>query len=111
MIASRRRPRFDRRVGVAIAALLLAGILAYAISSLGLQRIWHALISASPGWVLLALVLMALSLLLRSLSCPQPLRAALPESPIRWAAVSRATMVGVMGSAVFPGRVGEPTRV
>src|SRR5437870_4334944 len=29
----------------------------------------------------------------------------------RLASVVRATMIGVMGSAVFPGRVGEPTRV
>jgi phosphatidyl-myo-inositol alpha-mannosyltransferase len=111
MMAPRQRPRIDRRVAIAIAALLLAGIFAYALSSLGLQRIGHALISASPGWVLLALVLMGLSLLLRSVSWHQTLRAALPDASIRWATVARATMVGVMGSAVFPGRVGEPTRV
>jgi phosphatidylinositol alpha-mannosyltransferase len=69
------------------------------------------LITATPGWVALALVLMGSSLFLRSISWQQTLRAALPETRIPWASVIRATMIGVMASAVFPGRVGEPTRV
>jgi phosphatidylinositol alpha-mannosyltransferase len=69
------------------------------------------LITAKPGWVALALVLMGSSLFLRSISWQQTLRAALPETRIPWAPVIRATMIGVMASAVFPGRVGEPTRV
>jgi phosphatidylinositol alpha-mannosyltransferase len=39
------------------------------------------------------------------------LRAALPDTEIGWAPVIRATMIGVMASAVFPGRIGEPTRM
>jgi phosphatidylinositol alpha-mannosyltransferase len=54
---------------------------------------------------------MATSLVLRSISWHQTLRAALPDNPIGLAPVMRATMIGVMGSAVFPGRIGEPTRV
>ena len=34
-----------------------------------------------------------------------------PRHAIRWPPVVRATMIGVMASAVFPGRIGEPTRV
>jgi len=83
----------------------------FALSRLGLHRIGHALITATPGWVALAFALMALSLLLRSISWHQTLRAALPDTPIAWAPVVRATMIGVMGSAVFPGRIGEPSRV
>jgi len=100
-----------RRVGIILLALLLAGLIAFAISRLELRRIGHALITATPGWVALALALMALSLLLRSVSWHQTLRAALPELPIRWPPVMRATMIGVMASALFPGRLGEPTRV
>jgi phosphatidylinositol alpha-mannosyltransferase len=48
---------------------------------------------------------------MRASSWHQTLRAALPETPIRWPPVIRATMIGVMASAVFPGRVGEPTRM
>src|SRR5208283_4789603 len=90
---------------------LLVLLLAFALSRLGLHRIGHALITAKPGWVALAVVLMALSLLMRSIAWHETLRAALPEMAIEWAPVMRATMIGVMASAMFPGRVGEPTRI
>jgi phosphatidyl-myo-inositol alpha-mannosyltransferase len=108
---SQRAPRLRRRAALLVAVLLLAGILAFALSRLGLHRIWHALGSAQPGWIVLALTLMGLSLLLRAGSWHEVLRAALPDTPIVWAPVIRATMIGVMASAVFPGRVGEPTRM
>jgi len=107
---TRRRSRIGRRASV-IVVILLAGLIAFALSRLELHRIDHALITATPGWVALALVLMACSLLLRSASWQQMLRAAMPETPIGWPAVARATMIGVMGSALFPGRIGEPSRV
>jgi phosphatidylinositol alpha-mannosyltransferase len=108
---ARRRSRIDRRAGIAVAAILLAGLVVFALSRLELHRIGHALITATPGWVALALALMALALLLRSISWQQTLRAALPDTPIGMAPVARATMIGVMASAVFPGRIGEPSRV
>ena len=108
-------PRWRRRslrgAGLLIAALVVAGLLVFALSRLNLHRIGHALVTASPGWIALGLLLMGASLVLRALSWQQTLRAALPLTPISWPAVLRATMIGVMGSAVFPGRVGEPTRV
>ncbi|HEX4836926.1 MAG TPA: lysylphosphatidylglycerol synthase transmembrane domain-containing protein, partial [Solirubrobacteraceae bacterium] len=100
-----------RRAGLAGAAILLAAVLALALSRLDLPHIAHALISASPGWVALALVVMMLSLLARSTSWHATLHAALPDSKVTWMAVTRATMIGVMASAVFPGRIGEPTRM
>ncbi len=108
---SQRPQRLRRRLAVLVAILLLAGILAFALSRLGLHRVGNALTSAQPGWILLALALMGLSLLLRAGSWYAVLRAALPGVPIAWAPVIRATMIGVMGSAVFPGRIGEPTRM
>jgi phosphatidylinositol alpha-mannosyltransferase len=99
------------RAGAAIVALLLAGLLVYALSRLDLGRVGHALITATPGWIVLALVLMGLSLLLRAVSWHEALRAALPDTRIAWTPVVRATMIGVMASAVFPGRIGEPTRI
>jgi uncharacterized membrane protein YbhN (UPF0104 family) len=109
----RRRPRLRprRRVALLVALVLLAGILAYALSRLGLHRIGHALTSAEPGWIVLALALMGLSLLLRACSWHEVLRAALPTTRIAWPPVIRATMIGVMGSAVFPGRIGEPAKM
>jgi len=107
---ARRRSHLGRRAGVLV-AILLAGLLVFALSRLDLPRIGHALITATPGWIALALLLMAASLVLRSVSWQQTLRAALPETPIGWASVARATMIGVMASALFPGRIGEPSRV
>ena len=98
-------------VGLLVAIVLLAGLLAFALSRLGLHRIGHALVTASPGWVALAFVLMASSLVLRSVSWFAVLKAALPENEIPRIAVTRALMIGVMGSAVVPGRVGEAARV
>jgi phosphatidyl-myo-inositol alpha-mannosyltransferase len=99
------------RAGLVLVALLLAGLVLYALSRLHLSRVGHALITATPGWIALALLLMALSLLLRSVSWHEALRAALPDTRIGWIAVARATMIGVMASAVVPGRIGEPTRI
>ncbi len=107
------RPRLPRlgRWGVLLAILLSAALVVFALSQLNLPRVGHALITASPGWIVLALALMALSLLMRSVSWHETLRAALPQTTIRRGVVVRATMIGVMGSAVFPGRLGEPARV
>jgi phosphatidylinositol alpha-mannosyltransferase len=100
-----------RRGVVALLAILMVGIVVFALSRLDLPRVGHALITASPGWIALALLLMGLSLVLRSISWHQTLRAALPDTPLPWPTVVRATMIGVMASAVFPGRIGEPSRV
>jgi phosphatidyl-myo-inositol alpha-mannosyltransferase len=108
---SQRPPRVRRRIAVLAAIVLLAGVLAFALSRLGLHRIGSALASARPGWIVLALALMGLSLLLRAASWHEVLRAALPSTPTGWAPVIRATMIGVLASAVFPGRIGEPTRM
>jgi phosphatidyl-myo-inositol alpha-mannosyltransferase len=100
-----------RRLLVVLVVLALAALVAFALSRLDLPRVGHALITATPGWIVLALALMAVSLVMRSVSWQQVLRAALPGTAMPWAPVVRATMIGVMGSAVFPGRIGEAARV
>ncbi len=100
-----------RRAGIALLALLVAGLVAFALSRLNLSHVGHALINADPAWIVLAVALMGLSLVLRSVSWYETLRAALPQTAINWFAVVRATMIGVMTSAVLPGRLGEPMRV
>jgi phosphatidyl-myo-inositol alpha-mannosyltransferase len=105
------RRRNARRAGVVVAGLLLAAVLALALTRLNLPHVARALLSASPGWLLLALALMMLSLLARAASWRATLRAALPDAQLPWGLVIRATMIGVMASAVFPGRIGEPTRI
>jgi phosphatidyl-myo-inositol alpha-mannosyltransferase len=109
--APARGGRARRRTGIALLALLLAGLVGFALTRLNLSHVGHALINADPAWIVLAVALMAFSLVLRSVSWYETLRAALPETVIHWFAVVRATMIGVMTSAVFPGRLGEPMRV
>jgi phosphatidylinositol alpha-mannosyltransferase len=100
-----------RRLSIILTAIVLAGLVVFALSRLDLPRIGHALITATPGWIALAFLLMACSLVLRSISWHQTLRAALPDTRIPRKPVLRATMIGVLASAVFPGRIGEPSRV
>jgi phosphatidylinositol alpha-mannosyltransferase len=99
------------RIGLLLLALVLGGLVLYALSRLDLAHVGHALITASPGWIVLAIALMGLSLGLRSVSWHEALRAALPDTRVGWTPVVRATMIGVMASAVIPGRIGEPTRI
>src|SRR5262245_32902260 len=96
-----------RRAGLVVLVLMIGGIVVFALSRLNLERVGHALVAASPGWIVLAILLMGSSLVLRSVSWHETLRAALPGTAIAWAPVTRATMIGVMASALFPGRLGE----
>jgi phosphatidylinositol alpha-mannosyltransferase len=105
------RRRASKRLSVAVVLILLAAVLAFALTRLNLSRAAHDLFSASPGWLVLALALMMLSLLARSLSWHATLLAAFHEKRVPWPSVARATMIGVMASAVLPGRIGEPTRI
>ncbi|HEY7932489.1 MAG TPA: lysylphosphatidylglycerol synthase transmembrane domain-containing protein [Solirubrobacteraceae bacterium] len=100
-----------RAAVLGVLVLVIAGVLVLALFSLDLSRVGHLLITAAPGWIALALALMACSLVLRSVSWHQTLRAALPDTPIALAWVTRASMIGVMTSALVPGRIGEPSRV
>ncbi len=104
-------PSRRRRLGIVLSAIALAALVVFALSRLDLPRIGHALITATPGWIALAFLLMGSSLVLRSVSWHQTLRAALPDNAISRLPVVRATMIGVMASAVLPGRIGEPSRV
>ena len=77
----RRRLRPSLRyVGLVFGVLLVAGLVVFAVSRLNLHRVGHALVNASPGWIALALLLMALSMVLRSVCWQQILRAALLTS-------------------------------
>jgi phosphatidylinositol alpha-mannosyltransferase len=108
---ARRATGARRRLWIVVVAILMAAIFALAISQLGVHKVLHSLGSARPGWIAAALALMMLSLVVRAISWHEILHAALPDTRIGWAAVIRATMIGVMGSAVFPGRLGEAARV
>ncbi|MHB1809628.1 MAG: lysylphosphatidylglycerol synthase transmembrane domain-containing protein [Solirubrobacteraceae bacterium] len=104
-------PRLRRGAILAVLALVLAGVIAAAVSSFDFSKVGHALVSASLGWLAAALALMMSAMIARSVSWRHTLLAALPGTRIGRVVVARATMIGVVGSAVFPGRLGEPARV
>ncbi|HEX5225745.1 MAG TPA: hypothetical protein VFW29_11515, partial [Solirubrobacteraceae bacterium] len=69
-----------RRALPALVLITVAGLAVFALLRLNLHRVGHVLITASPGWIGLALALMALSLVLRSISWQHTLLAALPAT-------------------------------
>jgi phosphatidylinositol alpha-mannosyltransferase len=94
---------------------LIAGVVglalgAVAISRLGLHGIATSLGGVHIGWLAGGCALMVLSLLVRAVSWLVVLKAALPGTRVPAAVVARATMIGVMVSAVLPGRLGEAAR-
>jgi phosphatidylinositol alpha-mannosyltransferase len=95
-------------VGVAaLAAILLAGV---ALQRIGIERVGHSLLAATPTWVLLGLGLMCGSMVLRALAWHAILRAALPRARVRLTDALQGTFIGVLMSATLPARLGEPAR-
>jgi phosphatidylinositol alpha-mannosyltransferase len=105
-----RRSRSARRVVLVLASVALAGLIVLSLSGIGFAGIGRSLDSVHPWWLVAALALNGLSMFLRAVSWHAVLRAALPDVRIPSLVVVRATMIGVLVSAVIPGRVGEPAR-
>ena len=105
-----RRSRLAWRAGVALGSLALAGLIFLALSGIGFAGIGRSLSHVHPWWLVAALALNGLSMLLRAVSWQAVLRAALPDLRLRWPVVVRATMIGVLISALIPGRFGEPAK-
>ena len=99
-----------RRVGVPTAAVAGVGLTALALQTIGISSIGHAMIAATPVWVLLAFALMCASMLIRAEAWHAILRAALPGAGVRRRDTASATMIGVLMSATLPARLGEPSR-
>ncbi len=102
-----------------IAVAILAGLVALAITKLDPRVIGHALAHVDVGWTLLALGLMAAAFLARAESWHAVLLAAIRSKRGRDAdlgedldrgTVTRALLIGMAGSSVAPGRLGEAAR-
>ncbi len=104
------RWRWTRLLALPLVVLLVAGLVALAVSQLNLHSVGNTLTSANLGWVALAFFLMGTSLVFRALSWHQTLEAAIPHFSVGFPAILRATVIGVMVSALLPGRMGEPSR-
>jgi phosphatidylinositol alpha-mannosyltransferase len=105
-----RRSRLAWRVAAALGVLVLAGLIVLALRGIGFAGIGRSLSNVDPWWLVAALALNALSMFLRAASWQAVLRAALPDVRLRSLVVVRATMIGVLVSALIPGRLGEPAR-
>jgi phosphatidylinositol alpha-mannosyltransferase len=108
MTVSPRRRRLSLPAWLAAVVGVVLG--AVAINRLGSHHLVSSLVGVKLQWLAAATALMVLSLLLRAVSWLVVLRAALPGTRVPAAVVARATMIGVMVSAVLPGRVGEAAR-
>jgi phosphatidylinositol alpha-mannosyltransferase len=108
--ARRRGLAIARRVAVAVAGLLAALLAGVALERIGVQRVGHALLAATPTSVLLGLGLMCASMVLRGVAWHAILRAALPRAHVRAADALQGTFIGVLMSATLPARLGEPSR-
>lgn len=91
-------------VGIAAALAVLA------ISKLNPSQVGHLLTRTNVAWALLALLLMVIAFLARGESWFAVLGAALPGNRLGRAVVTRAIMIGMVGSTVAPGRLGEAAR-
>jgi phosphatidylinositol alpha-mannosyltransferase len=102
-----------------VAVAILAGLVALAVSKLDPGVVGHALAHINAGWTVLALVLMAAAFYARAESWHAVLLAAVKsergraadlDPHIDRATVRRALLIGMAGSSVAPGRLGEPAR-
>ncbi len=106
-------------LAVLIAVAILVGLVVLAITKLDPKVIGHALAHVNGGWTLLALGLMAAAFLARAESWHAVLLAAIRSKRGRDAdlgenldrgTVTRALLIGMAGSSVAPGRLGEAAR-
>ncbi len=89
---------------------VVAGLIVLAIDKLNPSQVGSRLEHTELGWAFLALALMAIAFVARGESWFAVIRAALPETRLGRAVVERAIMIGMLGSTVAPGRLGEAAR-
>ncbi len=104
------RGRRHRYVATVVAALVLAALVVLAVTKINLGDVGHALTQVDGWWVAAAALLMGGAFLARSESWYTAIRVSLPETRIGRAPVTRALLIGMAGSAVAPGRLGEAAR-
>jgi phosphatidylinositol alpha-mannosyltransferase len=109
-VRARGRHQTARRIGLAAAGIVGAGLTFMAAQKIGVDRVVTSIVRSDATWVLVATALMVLSMFLRASSWFSIARSALPTRSLRRRDVASATMVGVLMSATLPARLGEPAR-
>ena len=105
-----RAKRVARRVALVATGAAVAGGAWLAFQRIGWHAVAASVLKSSPAWVLLAIGLMAASMVLRAVSWHAVLLAALPKSHPRLVDALQGTSIGVLMSATLPARLGEPSR-
>lgn len=105
------RPWRARSVIATVIVACGIGLAALALTRVDLSRSLHAIANARPALIAVTLALLAVSLIARAECWYVILRGASARMRISRLVTARATMIGVMVSAILPGRLGEPARV
>jgi phosphatidylinositol alpha-mannosyltransferase len=106
----RRRQTWRRHLGTTVTVVLLAVLVVLALTKINLADAGHALAAVNGWWLAAALALMAAAFLSRAESWHTAIHEALPGEHLGRALVTRALLIGMAGSAVAPGRLGEVAR-
>ncbi len=105
-----RRSARRRHLAAVLTLLVLTTLVVLALAKIDLAEVGHSMARVDGWWVAAAVLLMAAAFLARAESWHTAIRAALPGERIGRAPVTRALLIGMAGSAVAPGRVGEAAR-
>lgn len=89
---------------------VVAALIVLAINKLNPSQVGSRLAHTELGWAFVALALMVIAFLARAESWFAVIRAALPEAHLGRGVVRRGIMIGMVGSTVAPGRLGEAAR-
>src|SRR5436305_4953129 len=93
-----------------VTVAVVAALIYLAIAKLHPAQVGHLLSKTKVGWAVLALALMMIAFVARGESWYAVLRAALPNTHLGRGVVMRGIMIGMVGSTVAPGRLGEAAR-
>jgi phosphatidylinositol alpha-mannosyltransferase len=104
------RGRRLRWIAAAVTVAVVAALIYLAIAKLHPAQVGHLLSKTKVGWALLALALMMIAFVARGESWYAVIRAALPNTHLGRGVVMRGIMIGMVGSTVAPGRLGEAAR-
>jgi phosphatidylinositol alpha-mannosyltransferase len=107
---SGRRRTWRRQLGTTATALVLAALIVLALTKINLADVGHAITAVDGWWVAAAVLLMAAAFLARAESWYTAIREALPGERIGRPVVTRTLLIGMAGSSVAPGRLGEAAR-
>jgi len=105
-----RRSRLRRLAGWVLGVAVLAALVVLGLEKIDIAQVGRALGRVRAGWVAAGFALMVGTFLSRGESWFVAIRAALPERPLRRATVTRILLIGMFGSTVAPGRLGEAAR-